>query len=52
MVVVLRNAIPRESNAIVAIDCGMHEEAFMLEIKLRLLKTIKKEYKNDGAGHR
>ncbi|MCL5128585.1 aminoacyl-histidine dipeptidase [Algibacter sp. L4_22] len=36
----LRNAIPRESNAIVAID-AIHEEAFLLEIKQQeeVLKT-------------
>ncbi|MEP3836239.1 MAG: aminoacyl-histidine dipeptidase [Algibacter sp.] len=37
----LRNAIPRESNAIVAID-AIHEDAFLLEIAL-LSTTIKKE---------
>ncbi|WP_299114826.1 aminoacyl-histidine dipeptidase [uncultured Winogradskyella sp.] len=39
----LRNAIPRESKAIVAID-AMHEDAFNFEIK-QLSETIKKEYK-------
>ncbi|MBD0833178.1 aminoacyl-histidine dipeptidase [Aestuariibaculum sediminum] len=39
----LRNAIPRESTAIVAID-GIHEEAFLLEMQL-LADTIKSEYK-------
>ncbi|KAA5824546.1 aminoacyl-histidine dipeptidase [Algibacter amylolyticus] len=39
----LRNAIPRESNAIVAID-AIHEDAFLLEIAL-LSTTIKKELK-------
>lgn len=39
----LRNAIPRESSAIVAID-AIHEDAFMLEIAL-LSNTIKKEFK-------
>jgi dipeptidase D len=39
----LRNAIPRESYAIVAID-AVHEEAFLLETKL-LAATIKKEFK-------
>lgn len=37
----LRNAIPRESNAVVAID-AMHEDAFLLEINV-LANTIKKE---------
>ena len=39
----LRNAIPRESNAIVAID-AMHKEAFELEMK-ELAETIKTEFK-------
>ena len=39
----LRNAIPRESNAIVAIDT-VHEDAFLLEIAL-ISNTIKKELK-------
>ncbi|WP_040279050.1 aminoacyl-histidine dipeptidase [Psychroserpens damuponensis] len=39
----LRNAIPRESNAIVAID-AVHEEAFMSEMK-DISEAIKKEYK-------
>jgi dipeptidase D len=39
----LRNAIPRESKAIVAID-AIHEEAFILEMKL-LAETIKTELK-------
>ncbi|WP_339896454.1 aminoacyl-histidine dipeptidase [uncultured Algibacter sp.] len=39
----LRNAIPRESNAVVAID-AIHEDAFLLEIAL-LSTTIKKELK-------
>jgi len=39
----LRNAIPRESNAVVAID-AIHEDAFLLEIGL-LSATIKKELK-------
>lgn len=39
----LRNAIPRESNAIVAID-AIHEDAFLLEIAL-ISNTIKKELK-------
>lgn len=39
----LRNAIPRESNANVAID-AMHEEAFELEMK-ELADTIKTEFK-------
>jgi dipeptidase D len=39
----LRNAIPRESNAIVAID-AIHENVFSLEISL-LINTIKKELK-------
>ncbi|MFV9550368.1 aminoacyl-histidine dipeptidase [Algibacter sp. PT7-4] len=39
----LRNAIPRESNAIVAID-AIHEDAFLLEVAL-LSTTIKKELK-------
>jgi len=39
----LRNAIPRESNAKVAID-AIHEEAFKTEIDL-LAKTIQKELK-------
>ncbi|MDO5977645.1 aminoacyl-histidine dipeptidase [Flavivirga spongiicola] len=39
----LRNAIPRESNAIVAID-AVHEDAFLLEIAL-ISNTIKKEFK-------
>ncbi len=39
----LRNAIPRESNAIVAID-AMHEEAFGLEMK-EMAETIKTEMK-------
>ncbi|MGA1226650.1 MAG: aminoacyl-histidine dipeptidase [Tamlana sp.] len=39
----LRNAIPRESNAIVAID-AIHEEAFLLEMKL-LVDIIKTELK-------
>ena len=39
----LRNAIPRESNAIVAID-SMHEEAFELEIA-ELAESIKTEFK-------
>ncbi|WP_396600314.1 aminoacyl-histidine dipeptidase [Algibacter sp. R77976] len=37
----LRNAIPRESNAIVAID-AIHEDAFLLEMALQST-TIKKE---------
>ena len=39
----LRNAIPRESNAIVAID-AVHEEAFELEMK-QFTATIKTEFK-------
>ena len=39
----LRNAIPRESNAIVAID-AVHEDAFLLEMAL-MSTTIKKELK-------
>ncbi|MGB0981550.1 MAG: aminoacyl-histidine dipeptidase [Winogradskyella sp.] len=39
----LRNAIPRESNAIVVID-AIHEDAFQLELKL-LADTIKTEFK-------
>ncbi len=39
----LRNAIPRESTAIVAID-AVHEDVFLLEIAL-LSNTIKKELK-------
>ncbi|MEZ4793247.1 MAG: aminoacyl-histidine dipeptidase [Gelidibacter sp.] len=39
----LRNAIPRESNAVVAID-AMSEEAFELEMK-ELADTIKTEFK-------
>lgn len=39
----LRNAIPRESNAVVAID-AIHEDAFLLEIAL-MSTTIKKELK-------
>ncbi|MCC1485162.1 aminoacyl-histidine dipeptidase [Winogradskyella immobilis] len=39
----LRNAIPRESNAIVAID-AVHEEAFNTELK-QLATTIKQELK-------
>ncbi|MCF7568532.1 aminoacyl-histidine dipeptidase [Sabulilitoribacter arenilitoris] len=39
----LRNAIPRESNAIVAID-AVHEDAFLLEMNL-VSNTIKKELK-------
>ncbi|GAA4238834.1 aminoacyl-histidine dipeptidase [Postechiella marina] len=39
----LRNAIPRESNAIVAID-AIHEEAFVLEMQLQA-DTIKTELK-------
>lgn len=39
----LRNAIPRESNAIVAIDT-VHEDAFLLEIAL-ISNAIKKELK-------
>lgn len=39
----LRNAIPRESNAIVAID-KMHQEAFELELK-ELADSIKSEFK-------
>ena len=39
----LRNAIPRESNAIVAID-AIHEEAFNVEMSL-LAKTIQTEMK-------
>jgi len=39
----LRNAIPRESNAIVAID-AIHEEAFELELK-QLTDSIKTEFK-------
>ena len=39
----LRNAIPRESNAIVAIDT-IHEDAFLLEMK-QIKDTIKKELK-------
>lgn len=39
----LRNAIPRESKAIVAID-AIHEEAFILEMKL-LAETIQTELK-------
>ncbi len=37
----LRNAIPRESKALVAID-AMHEDAFLLELNL-LANTIKRE---------
>jgi dipeptidase D len=39
----LRNAIPRESNAVVAID-AIHEEAFLLEMKLQS-EAIQKELK-------
>ncbi|GAA4269814.1 aminoacyl-histidine dipeptidase [Hyunsoonleella aestuarii] len=39
----LRNAIPRESNAIVAID-AIHEDAFLLDINI-LSNAIKKEIK-------
>ena len=39
----LRNAIPRESNAVVAID-AIHEEAFNVEMSL-LVKTIQTEMK-------
>ncbi|TYA92197.1 aminoacyl-histidine dipeptidase [Seonamhaeicola marinus] len=39
----LRNAIPRESKAVVAID-AIHEDAFLLEMAL-VLNTIKKELK-------
>ena len=39
----LRNAIPRESNAVVAID-AIHEDAFLLEIGL-ISAAIKKELK-------
>ncbi len=39
----LRNAIPRESNAIVAID-AVHEDAFLLEIAL-ISNVLKKELK-------
>jgi dipeptidase D len=39
----LRNAIPRESNAIVAID-AVHEDAFLLEMDL-ISNVIKKEFK-------
>ncbi len=39
----LRNAIPRESNAIIVID-AIHEEAFEFEMK-QLSNTIKKELK-------
>ncbi len=39
----LRNAIPRESNAIVAID-AVHEDAFLLEMAL-MSNAIKKELK-------
>ncbi len=39
----LRNAIPRESKAVVAID-AMHEDAFLLETN-QLVTTIKAEYK-------
>ena len=39
----LRNAIPRESNAIIAID-AVHEETFLLEIAL-ISNTIKEELK-------
>ncbi len=39
----LRNAIPRESNAVVAID-AIHEDAFLLEMAL-ISTTIKKELK-------
>ncbi|GAA3653538.1 aminoacyl-histidine dipeptidase [Flavivirga jejuensis] len=39
----LRNAIPRESNAVVTID-GLHEEAFLLEMKLQR-DAIKAELK-------
>ena len=39
----LRNAIPRESNAIVAID-AIHEDAFVAEMT-DLAKTIKTELK-------
>ncbi|MEC3907465.1 aminoacyl-histidine dipeptidase [Tamlana sp. 2201CG12-4] len=39
----LRNAIPRESNAVVAID-AVHEDAFLLEMAL-VTNTIKKELK-------
>ena len=39
----LRNAIPRESKAIVAID-AVHEEAFQLEMK-QLAEAIKAEFK-------
>lgn len=39
----LRNAIPRESKAVVAID-AIHEEAFLLEMKLQS-ETIKTEFK-------
>ncbi len=39
----LRNAIPRESKAVVVID-AIHEDAFLLEIN-ELANAIKKEYK-------
>lgn len=39
----LRNAIPRESNAIVVID-AIHEDAFLLEVAL-IGTTIKKEFR-------
>ena len=39
----LRNAIPRESKAVVAID-AVHEDAFKLELE-QLSETIKQEYK-------
>lgn len=39
----LRNAIPRESKAIVAID-AVHEDAFLLEM-IQQAETIKKEFK-------
>ena len=39
----LRNAIPRESNAIVVID-AIHEDAFLLELQ-QLAETIKTEFK-------
>ena len=39
----LRNAIPRESNAVVAID-AVHEDAFLLDMAMAA-NTIKKEFK-------
>ncbi len=39
----LRNAIPRESKAVIVID-AIHEDAFLLEINL-IINAIKKEYK-------